>query len=99
MRYFSEHCDPKIEANLKKVAKRIKHCGDYGKLYWHSKDKAVHWTMADGDGYDPHDENPLTSSKDIKKWFLEVPGVKKVVIGDEWSPKEKDGWERLEFKK
>ncbi len=81
-----------------RVAKTIRHNGDYGDAYIHQADQVVHWTMADGDGYGgPNDEEQLTPESEIKKRFAAIPGVKKVVIGDEWSPKEENGWTRVRF--
>jgi len=94
---FLEHVSKRTVPELKKVAKKIKHCGDYGHLFWNEDKKKVHWVAADGDGYDPRDEHPLTSLDDIKKWFMKVPGVEDVEIGDEWSPKG-DGWERIKYR-
>lgn len=77
-----------IEQRLIDAAKRIKHCGDYGTLYYNPKLKSVHWTMGDADG--PPNYTP---SKEIAK-LLKLPGIKHVEIGDEWSPQDKD-WNRL----
>lgn len=77
-----------IEKKLLAAAKGIKHCGDYGTLYYHPVKQQVHWTAGDADGppdYTPPDE--------IQK-LLKLPGIKHVEIGDEWSPKD-EGWKRL----
>lgn len=78
-----------IEQDLVAASKRIKHCGDYGCLYYHPGKHEVHWTAGDADGppdYTPPDE--------IEK-LLKLPGVKHVEVGDEWSPDEDEGWKRL----
>lgn len=69
------------------TAKTIKHGPDYGDMFAHKGDAALHWTMADGDGGDGMD-----TSKTIKEKLASVPGCKKVQIGDEWSPREEEGW-------
>lgn len=79
--------DP-IEQKLRAAAKGIKHCGDYGALYYHPGKHEVHWTAADSDG--PPD---YTDTREIAK-LLKLPGIKHVEIGDEWSPKG-EGWKRL----
>ena len=78
-----------IEQTLIAKAKGIKHCGDYGCLYYHPGKQEVHWTAGDSDGSLP-DFTPL---KEIEK-LLKLPGIKHVEIGDEWSPKG-EGWKRL----
>lgn len=81
-----------IEQQLIAAGKTIKHCGDYGALYYHPAKKHVHWTMADSDGGD----NESTSSEEIKR-RLSLPGIAHVEIGDEWSPNtdEDPGWKEL----
>ncbi len=78
-----------IEKDLIKAARKIKHSGDYGTLYYHPGEHAVHWTMADSDG-DPM----YTEEKEIKS-ILALPGITHVELGDEWSPDEDEGWKRL----
>lgn len=82
---------------LKEVAKKIKHSGDYGHLFWNPTTKEAHWTMADSDGYDPKDPDPLTSEEKIKSMFGKVKNVSKVIVGDEWSPKD-PSWIRIDYK-
>lgn len=94
---FLEYVGEKTRSYLIHTAQKIKHSPDYGYLFWNQELKKVHWTAADGDGFDPRDEHPLTSLKQIEKMFREIPGVKDVEIGDEWSPKG-DGWERIEYR-
>lgn len=85
--------EDKIDVNaLRAATRRIKHCGDYGKLYVQRETGKVHWTAADSDG----PENGYTDTKEIKK-ILKLPGVTDVEIGDEWSPDEDEGWERLDL--
>lgn len=78
-----------IEQQLVGAAKGIKHCGDYGTLYYHPAKHEVHWTMADSDGDDEY-----TPSKEIER-RLKLPGIEHVELGDEWSPDEEEGWKRL----
>lgn len=75
---------------LKKAAKKITHCGDYGQLFVHPSGK-VHWTMADSDG-----RPEFTSSEEIKQLLGSVKGVLSVEIGDEWSPN--DEWMKVNLK-
>ncbi len=77
------------EQQLIRRAKNIKHCGDYGMLYYHPEKREVHWTAADSDS--PPD---YTDTREIVK-MLKLPGIVHVEIGDEWSPDEDDGWKRL----
>jgi hypothetical protein len=70
---------------LRSAARRIKHCGDYGRLFVQSGTGKVHWTAGDGD-----DTAEIST-------ILKVPGVTHVEIGDEWSPSEQEGWKRIEF--
>ena len=79
-----------IESRLISAAKAIKHCGDYGCLYYHPDKHEVHWTAGDGDG-PPEGTHP----DEIVK-LLKLPGIKHVEIGDEWSPDEAEGWKELE---
>lgn len=78
-----------IEKDLVAASKHIKHCGDYGCLYYHPGKHEVHWTAGDSDG--PPD---YTHPDEIIK-LLKLPGIKHVEIGDEWSPDEDEGWKRL----
>lgn len=81
-----------IENKLKSAAKKIKHCGDYGMLFYNPITKKVHWTSADSDGSDKEH----TSGEDIRKMLM-LKGIKHVEIGDEWSPDENEGWKRLNY--
>jgi hypothetical protein len=82
-----------IKDNLIKAARTIRHCGDYGLLFFNPRTREAHWTGADSDG-----EPEYTSMKDVQR-ILKVPGVAKVVIGDEWSPDEDEGWQRIRYDK
>lgn len=78
-----------VEQDLISVSKKIKHCGDYGVLYYHPGKHEVHWTAGDSDGPPEY-----THPDEIVK-LLKLPGIKHVEIGDEWSPDEDEGWKRL----
>jgi len=78
-----------VEQELVAASKKIKHCGDYGCLYYHPGKHEVHWTAGDSDG--PPD---YTHPDEIEK-LLKLPGIKHVEVGDEWSPDEDEGWKRL----
>jgi len=78
-----------VEQDLVAASKKIKHCGDYGCLYYHPGKHEVHWTAGDSDG--PPD---YTHPDEIIK-LLKLPGIKHVEVGDEWSPDEDEGWKRL----
>jgi hypothetical protein len=79
-----------IEQDLVAASKRIRHCGDYGSLWYHPGKHEVHWTAGDADGPPEY-----TDTDDIQK-LLSLPGIKHVEIGDEWSPDEDEGWKRLD---
>lgn len=70
------------QEHLKEVASTIRHCGDYGNLFYHPQTSSVWWTAgdADGEGYTPPEE--------IDRRFSGVPGVKKVIILTEDGPTE-----------
>jgi hypothetical protein len=78
-----------IEQQLIAAAKDIKHCGDYGTLYYHPGKHEVHWTAADSDG------GPEYTDLDEIEQMLKLPGITHVEVGDEWSPDEEEGWKRL----
>lgn len=79
-----------IPTQLKAAAKQIKHCGDYGHLYYHPASRSVVWVGGDADG-DP--ENGHTDFDAIKR-MLKVPGVEDVTILDESEPYG-SGWKNL----
>lgn len=78
-----------VENRLITASKKIKHCGDYGTLWYNPSEKKVHWTAGDADG--PPD---YTSTDEIKT-ILNLPEIADIEIGDEWSPDEDEGWKRL----
>lgn len=80
-----------VEQKLVDFAQTIKHCGDYGLLWWNSGRGSVVLTLGDGDGDPSHG----TSFQDIKKGFKLIPEVKDVDIADEWYPEEKEGYRYL----
>ena len=70
-------------AELKKVGARIKHCGDYGNVYYSELEHSVWWEGGDGDGCA---EEGMTDFDDIEAWFMAVPGIKEVHIEAEAGP-------------
>lgn len=72
--------DEAIMKRLIKAAEAIKHCGDYGQLYYHPDTKEAHWTAGDAD-------NPMGIDK-----ILKIEGVRKVHVEAEYSPDTDDGW-------
>jgi len=81
------------EQALMKAARKIRHSGDYGLLFFNTRTGAVHWTGGDADSPPEY-----TSMDDVKRILSRAPGVTKVQIGDEWSPEEHEGWQRLEYR-
>lgn len=82
-----------IEKKLKEYAAGIKHCGDYGYLYWHPEDKKAHWTAGDADGPPEYDD-----PNDIEAGLRKIDGVADAQIGDEGGPArdpEAEGWVQL----
>ena len=75
---------------LKAAAKKIKHCGDYGKLFVNGS--RVYWMCADSDGQDEY-----TPLEDIKTMLKEVDGVSEVDMESEAGPGE-DGWSEVKYK-
>jgi hypothetical protein len=80
-----------ISKKLVKAAAKIRHCGDYGHIYYHPKQQLVWWVGGDSDG-DVLDG--YTDFKDIKK-MLKLPGIRSVKIEAECSPEEDSGWKDL----
>lgn len=80
-----------LEKQLIDAAKPIKHCGDYGILWFNPKTNAVILTLGDSDG---GTDNGGTSFNDIES-MLKLSGISSVEIADEWSPDEKEGWKNL----
>ena len=79
----------RIVLDLERNAHTIRHCGDYGMLYYHRAEGKVVWVASDADFDDNH-----TPYDEVKR-LLMVPGIKDVEIADEWFPEAKDGWEYL----
>jgi hypothetical protein len=79
-----------VEKQLIYAAANIKHSGDEGQLFWNPTTRTVWWTMSDSDGGDE-----LTDSDEIED-ILAVPGVLKVVTGNEIEPEENTGFAKLE---
>jgi hypothetical protein len=77
---------------LKEVARKIRHSGDYGYLMWHEKEKKVRWIMASEDG----DEDYFDGDT-ICYMFRKLPFVKKVEITNEWGMAETMGWKRIRY--
>lgn len=75
-------------------ARKINHCGDYGKLFYNPKTKAAYWVAGDADDT----SMGFSSSEEIKK-LLKVPGIKEVIVEYEGSPKEEDGYQKVEYRK
>ena len=77
---------------LKEVARSIKHCGDYGRLWLYDNERVL-WIGADSDSNDEY-----TSEKEIKRMFLTVNGIRIVDIEAEGGNPTSDGWERIDYK-
>lgn len=82
---------------LKSEAKKIKHCGDYGRLFINKNDNTVYWVAGDADGGTHEDPGHETTKMDDIAKMLKVKGVKEVKIEAESSPDEEDGYEEIEF--
>lgn len=74
------------------AAKPIKHCGDYGQLWWHAATGHVWLTLGDADG-DPN--GPGTPFDEVRRMLGAVTGVKGISIEAEADPDEADGWENF----
>jgi hypothetical protein len=87
------------ELELIEASHLIKHCGDYGHLWWHAEKRCAYWEAGDGD--DP--ECGATSEEDIKSILGRVFGVERVEVEAETPPApfwqqgdgECEGWVRL----
>ncbi len=83
--------DPELMKRLIKAGNSIKHCGDYGQMFWNPLDMTVWMCMGDGDCPMENEEDldeevkKLTSYEDVKKILLEA-GAKTVLIEAEHSP-------------
>lgn len=89
----SERCSSREETQLKQVARKIRHCGDYGHLMWHERDRKVRWVMGDSDTED----NDMDSEDTIQRMFSKLPFVRHVETTDEWGSTETMGWRRLRY--
>lgn len=76
---------------LKKAAKTIKHCGDYGELWFQPTTQHVWWVAGDADG-DP--TGPTTPMSEISRIFLSSINtpVTKVFVEAEAYPDQSEGW-------
>ena len=72
--------------SLTEVAGKIKHCGDYGLLYYSPSQNNAYWCAGDGDG-----EDPTTDLDDIES-ILKVDGVASVTVEAEHSPSLGEGY-------
>ena len=84
-----------VEQALAEAASGIRHCGDYGELWWHAERREACWVSGDAD--DP--ERGASSQQEILQLLSSVPGVEKVTVSDECAPtqwhfshRESDGW-------
>jgi len=66
------------------AAKKIKHCGDYGDIYYNPASKEVWGCYGDGD-FSDNTDGPTTSADEAEQ-LLKVPGVRKVRLEGECSP-------------
>ena len=81
------------EDELIAFAETIKHCGDYGILFWNTITNTVHWVAGDGDG--DVDEGH-TDLDDVERGFSAIEDVENVIIADEYFPDEEEsGWRKL----
>ncbi len=80
-----------IEA-LKNAARRIVHGPDYGNLFLNDNGECL-WSGCDGDG---SGEDDTWTDEQIQQVLSSVDGIKKVHIEAECSPKEEDGWKKIE---
>lgn len=81
---------------LKSEARKIKHCGDYGRLFVNPKENTVYWVSGDADGGENDGTTPMD---EIKTMLGSVSGVNKVHIEAESSPGDDSGYAEVEFEK
>lgn len=83
--------DAALIAVLKKAAKTIKHCGDYGELWYQPTTKNVWWVAGDADG-DP--TGPTTPMSEIITKFVcaKAHNIGKVFVEAESYPDQAAGW-------
>lgn len=80
--------DPDLMKRLIKAGNAIRHCGDYGLMYWNALDETVWMSMGDGDCPSEKDEDDagiLSTWQEVEKALFEA-GAKKVIIAAEHSP-------------
>lgn len=84
---------PSIPAQLKKAAAKIRHCGDYGSLWYNAKLQRAWWTAGDADGEVLNGYTDI----DVIKQLLKVPGVVQVDVEAECDPDTDNeaGWREL----
>lgn len=75
---------------LRKAASGIKHCGDYGHLFYNPDQHAVFLCMGDGDC--GGEENNTSSAEEIEQMMLAVDGIKIVIIETEAGPSCDGNW-------
>lgn len=75
-----------LKAALVAAAKPIKHCGDYGHLYYNVATRQVWLCLGDGDG---GGDNGTTEIEECER-LLHLPGVSSVVVEAEHSPDDED---------
>lgn len=81
--------DPALMKRLIKAGNAIRHCGDYGSMFWNALDQTVWMCMGDGDcpmeKYPEDNPGKLTTWEEVERSLLEA-GAKKVIIEAEHSP-------------
>ncbi|NBQ67308.1 MAG: hypothetical protein EBU46_00140 [Nitrosomonadaceae bacterium] len=80
------NCD--TVATLKRKAKTIKHCGDYGQLFYHPATKQVWWCCGDADC----DPDGPTDTVDMIKAKLNVADGLTIHVEAEVTPDIQRGW-------
>lgn len=76
-----------VEEQLISFAKTIRHCGDYGRLFWNEKTGHVWLVLGDSDGETEYGYSDFTY---IENGFKKIPGVKSVDIEGESFPYDED---------
>ena len=92
------------EEQLKQVARKIIHCGDYGQLFWNKKESKVFWIAADADDGDggelllyTDEIINLTPFSEIEKMFKSLPFVKEFEIESEAGPYNDVDFEEIKY--
>jgi hypothetical protein len=78
-----------IEEDLVTALRDVKHCGDYGNLWWQPGTGTAFLNMGDADG---QEEFGWTAFDTIETLLRAVPGVEHVIFGDEQDPTPEEGW-------